>query len=123
MAEFPPGPRERPGFFEFHYNDAMSMMKKRLLPIVFAVLLAGMAGLPQAHASDLGRGRSDDRVMADSAVTLDEAVARAERRHDARAVRAEEKRRDDRIVYRIRLLGSDGRVFEVTVDAETGQEL
>jgi len=38
-------------------------------------------------------------------------------------VRAEEKRRDDRIVYRIRLLGSDGRVFEVTVDAETGQEL
>ena len=99
------------------------MMQKKLLAVLCAVLLAGMTALPQAHASDRDRGRSDDRVMADRAVTLDEAVARAERRHDARAVRAEEKRRDNRIVYRIRLLGSDGRVFEVTVDAETGQEL
>ena len=99
------------------------MMQKPLFAVMCAFLLAGIAGLPQAHASDRDRGRSDDRVMADSAVTLDEAVARAERRHEARAVRAEEKRRDDRIVYRIRLLGSDGRVFEVTVDAETGQEL
>jgi uncharacterized membrane protein YkoI len=92
----------------------------KLFAVLCTVLLAGIAGLPQAHASDRG---GDDRVLADSAVTLDEAVARAERRHDARAVRAEERRSDHRIVYRIRLLGSDGRVFEVTVDAETGEEL
>jgi uncharacterized membrane protein YkoI len=37
-------------------------------------------------------------------------------------VRAEEKRRGDRVEYRIRLLADDGRVFEVRVDAATGRE-
>lgn len=60
------------------------------------------------------------RVLADSGLTLDEAVAQAEKRHGARAVRAEEQRDDGRIVYRIRLLSPDGRVFEVIVDARTG---
>lgn len=84
--------------------------------------LAVTAMSPPARASERGRHRSDAAVMDERAISLDEAVARAERRHDARAVRAEEKRRGDRIVYRIRLLDADGRVFEVTVDAETGQE-
>jgi len=99
------------------------MIRKTLFAVLCAALLAGVAAIPPARASDRDRGHNDARAMADRAVTLDEAVARAERRHDARAVRAEEKRRDERIVYRIRLLGSDGRVFEVTVDAETGREL
>ena len=60
--------------------------------------------------------------MAQQALSLDEAVARAERRHNARAVRAEEKRHGDRVEYRIRLLGNDGRVFEVRIDAATGRE-
>jgi uncharacterized membrane protein YkoI len=60
--------------------------------------------------------------MAERALSLDEAVARAERRHNARAVRAEEKRHGNRVEYRIRLLGNDGRVFEVRVDAATGRE-
>jgi uncharacterized membrane protein YkoI len=84
---------------------------------------AAVAGPAQAsgHASDHDRG--GERTMADRAVTLDEAVARSERRYDARAVRAEEKRDGDRIEYRIRLLGADGRVFEVRIDAQTGEEL
>ncbi len=60
--------------------------------------------------------------MAERSVSLDEAVAQAERRYKARAVRAEEKRHGERIEYRIRLLGDDGRVFEVRVDAATGRE-
>ena len=56
------------------------------------------------------------------AISLDEAVARAERQYKARVVRAEEKRHGDRIEYRIRLLGEDGRVFEVRVDAASGRE-
>ena len=59
---------------------------------------------------------------AEPAISLDEAVARAERRYKARAVRAEEKRHGDRVEYRIRLLGDDGRVFEVRIDAATGRE-
>jgi uncharacterized membrane protein YkoI len=61
-------------------------------------------------------------MLAQAALSLDEAVARAERRHRARAVRAEEKRHGDRIEYRIRLLADDGRVFEVRIDAATGRE-
>lgn len=98
-------------------------MRKTLVVILSLVGLAGAAALPVAQAAERDRGRREERALAERAITLDEAVARAERRHDARAVRAEEKRRDDRIVYRIRLLGADGRVFEVTVDAGSGQEL
>jgi uncharacterized membrane protein YkoI len=60
--------------------------------------------------------------MAERAVSLDEAVAQAERRYKARAVRAEEDVHGERIEYRIRLLGDDGRVFEVRIDAATGRE-
>jgi uncharacterized membrane protein YkoI len=68
-------------------------------------------------------GRADSlasRTLADRGISLDEAVARVERKYDARAVRAEEKSKDGRTVYRIRLLSADGRVFQVTVDAQTG---
>ena len=60
--------------------------------------------------------------MAERSVSLDEAVAQAERRYKARAVRAEEIRHGERIEYQIRLLGDDGRVFEVRIDAATGRE-
>jgi uncharacterized membrane protein YkoI len=87
-------------------------------------LLAGIvaSGPVQASKRDRLHDQGSERTMADRAISLDEAVARAERRYDARAVRAEEKRNGDRIEYRIRLLGADGRVFEVRIDAETGQE-
>ncbi len=86
------------------------------------LLLAG-AGSPfgDAHAGDRGR-RGQERSHAESAISLDEAVAQAERRYKARVVRAEEKRHGDRVEYRIRLLGDDGRVFEVRIDAATGRE-
>lgn len=77
------------------------------------------------RGNDRGRGndrdRDEDRSPA-RRLSLDEAVAQAERRYKARAVRAEEKRNGDRIEYRIRLLGEDGRVFEVRIDAGSGRE-
>ena len=98
-----------------------------LLPILCLALAAGLAAPAPTQASNRGhdryRERGNEQAMADRAISLDEAVARAERRHDARVVRAEEKRHGDRIEYRIRLLGADGRVFEVRIDAESGKEL
>lgn len=100
------------------------MTGSRTLPILAVLLALAGAGLPAADAAAANRprGDGDGRAQAEAAISLDEAVARAERRYKARAVRAEEKRHGDRIEYRIRLLGDDGRVFEIRVDAATGRE-
>jgi len=87
------------------------------------LLALATAFLPMTGAA-AGNGRRDNGARQEPAraISLDEAVARAERRYKARAVRAEEKRHGDRVEYRIRLLAEDGRVFEVRVDAATGRE-
>jgi uncharacterized membrane protein YkoI len=97
----------------------------RTFPILAMLLVLAGAGAPATGAAAAGgqhRGRGAERALAERAISLDEAVARAERRYQARAVRAEEKRHGDRIEYRIRLLAEDGRVFEVRVDAASGRE-
>ncbi|MEX0735369.1 MAG: PepSY domain-containing protein [Steroidobacteraceae bacterium] len=98
----------------------------RTIPLAILCLVLASAAFPAADAfaadRQRGPGRGGERAFADRAISLDEAVARAERRYKARAVRAEEKRHGDRIEYRIRLLGDDGRVFEVRVDAASGRE-
>ena len=72
---------------------------------------------------DGGRERDDeDRRPSGRVISLDEAMAQAEKRYRARAVHGEEKRKGDRIVYRIRLLDKDGRVFEVSIDADSGRD-
>jgi len=99
------------------------MTTNRTLPILAILLSLATAGLAAAGpaAADGPRGRGE-RTMAERSLSLDEAVAQAERRYKARAVRAEEKHSGERIEYRIRLLGDDGRVFEVRIDATTGRE-
>lgn len=98
----------------------------RTIPLAILCLVLASAAFPAADAlaadRQRGPGHRGERAFADRAISLDEAVARAERRYKARAVRAEEKRHGDRIEYRIRLLGDDGRVFEVRVDAASGRE-
>lgn len=91
------------------------------LLILSAVLLLAPAPLVQAEP---GRAEGADREVAralDDSLSLDEAVARMEKQYGARVVRAEEKDEKGRRVYRIRLLSADGRVFDVKVDAATGQ--
>jgi uncharacterized membrane protein YkoI len=102
----------------------MAMNRTARLAVLCLMLASGAMGATEASASDRHRGPDGggERATADRAISLDEAVARAERQYKARAVRAEEKRHGDRIEYRIRLLGEDGRVFEVRIDATSGRE-
>lgn len=53
-------------------------------------------------------------------LTLAQATALAERRYKGRVVRAETVKQGGRTVYEIRILGPDGRVRTVRIDAETG---
>lgn len=114
-------------------------MTRKLLMVVASLALAAAALAPgPAQASgrddnrdqdrgrdqddDRGRDRGDDERGAERRISLDQAMAQAERRYKARAVHGEERRDGDRIVYRIRLLDQDGRVFEVSVDAGSGRD-
>lgn len=98
-----------------------AMKARHAIPAVVALCLApGPLAVTDALASPHEPRGGEARPVAEQALTLDEAVARMERQYKARAVRAEQDRRDGRTVYRIRLLSADGRVFDVTVDAATG---
>jgi len=97
------------------------MHMTRMLPALTMVLALAAGTVVPGNAVAGDRGRGGASAFADRAISLDEAVAQAERRYNARAIRAEEKRHGDRIEYRIRLLGADGRVFEVRIDAGSGR--
>jgi hypothetical protein len=56
-------------------------------------------------------------------VSLAQATAIATSRFQGRVVRAETVNRGDRVVHEIRILGDDGRVRTVRIDAQTGSFL
>lgn len=56
-------------------------------------------------------------------VSLAQASAMAQGRYPGRVVRAEPVQMGDRRVYEIRILGEDGRVHIVRIDAQTGSFL
>jgi uncharacterized membrane protein YkoI len=99
-----------------HYNR--SIMLTRLATAALLALLSQAAWSGQGDArptpTETGAAYADG-------LTLDQAVAKVEAQFNARAVKAEEKQKGGRRVYRIRLLSADGRVFDVTVDAATGK--
>jgi uncharacterized membrane protein YkoI len=56
-------------------------------------------------------------------ISLAQATQMAQSRYQGRVVRAEAVQIGDRLVYEIRILGDDGRVRTVRVDAQTGSFL
>jgi uncharacterized membrane protein YkoI len=59
-------------------------------------------------------------VVADSGISLDQAVSMVEKRFKARVVKTETRHEGDRKVYVLRLLNDAGRVWTVKVDAASG---
>lgn len=112
-------------------------MPMRFQTAVLMALLAAAASMaqtavarPSVAAMDRARhevpGSADTRqtrgaAQSLAALTLDQAVALAERTFKARVVRADTQRDGERVVYVLRLLNSAGRVWTVRVDAQTGQ--
>ena len=85
------------------------------------VLLSLLTAVPTVVAQELidRRQRNEHRIEP-SGLSLDQAVEMAQRRYRAKAVRAETVRNGDRLEHRIRLLSADGKVRNVSVDAESG---
>jgi uncharacterized membrane protein YkoI len=58
--------------------------------------------------------------VANSGMSLDQAVSMVEKRYNARVVRTEVRTEGDRKIYVLRLLNDAGRVWTVRVDASSG---
>ena len=101
-------------------------------PTRFVMMMLAAAALTAAGSLAGARPHDDDRKAKDgrerqeqverpkARISLDEAVARAEKRFNARVVRAESQNSDTGLVYVLRLLNDSGRVWTVKVDAASG---
>jgi hypothetical protein len=103
------------------------MRKIRLAIVPAALLLAGFAPLTRAYSVPgspaSGAVAAEQGVVAEArdGISLDEAVARAERQYRARVVRTDVQDEDGRKGYVLKLLSEDGRVFTVRIDAQSGR--
>lgn len=92
----------------------------RLLIGLLAIVMLGAAGTSQPAEEGRRGERHHERTMAEGGITIDQAIAMAEKRFKARVVRADAKNEGGRTVYVLRLLNESGRVWTVKVDAATG---
>jgi hypothetical protein len=83
--------------------------------------------LPEAEpaTAPLAPAQRDQLVPAQrgGGISLAQATSMAQSRYQGRVVRAEAVQMGDRVVYEIRILGDDGRVRTVRIDAQTGSFL
>jgi|GEM_PF-1310801 len=94
----------------------LAAMRALLVPVATSLLLLGGAAGAAAAPAVAGAAPRQE-----ASLTLDQAVEMVQRRYAARVVRAEETHEGEEVVYRIRLLSADGRVFTVRVNARTGR--
>lgn len=97
---------------------------RRVLLGSVVLLLAGAAGARPLPGLPQHDSIGQDETLAPAqrgSVSLDQAVSIAQRRHPGRVVRAETTMRNGRLVHEIRILGDDGRVVTVRIDAASGE--
>ena len=105
-----------------HRPYTTAPMSHRLPLLALLSLLTLAVEMPAADAQTLiDRRPRSERQVDRPRISLDQAVNMAERRYRAKAVKAQPAVNGDQLVYHIRLLSSDSRVWTVTVDAQTGQ--
>ena len=107
---------------------ALAMQKIRQGLVPAALILVGFAPFTQAHSMPgqvVASGNVEERSIVIEApldaISLDEAVRRAESQFRARVVRTDIQDEDGRTVYVLKLLSEDGRVITVRIDAATGR--
>ncbi|HZF26942.1 MAG TPA: PepSY domain-containing protein [Steroidobacteraceae bacterium] len=91
------------------------------------MILAGLASnAAVAHRQGVepaSESRSHAETRGQGGVSLDAAVQMVQQRYKARVVRAETRQENGRTVYVLRLLNTDGKVWTVRVDADSGAVL
>ena len=104
-------------------NAVRSSRRGLALCGVLAALLAGGEAFSQPRQALLQfDGEAPVKAFAAQrgGISLGQATAMARSRYPGRVVRAEMVTIGERVVYEIRILGDDGRVRTVRIDAQTG---
>lgn len=96
------------------------MYKKRILPIALAALVATGAAGGLAFAKERGDVGNDAAALANTKVTLQQAIATAEQQAGGRAVSADIGQERGATRIEVEVVGPQG-VKTVMVDAQTGQ--
>lgn len=100
----------------------MPLPRRTTLTVSFLLVLSTLISYPAVADDRRASGAASPRIrLAESVMSLDEAVGLAQNRFRAKAVKAEVGNDGGRRVYYIRLLSSEGRVWTVSVDAATGK--
>jgi uncharacterized membrane protein YkoI len=87
------------------------------------VLLACALAATASRASPESHRRSAVVAQAEGVQPLGQVLRRIEERYPGRALDAELIEREQAPIYRIKWLGEDGKVREITADARTGRIL
>lgn len=91
------------------------MNRKSMIALVTALGL-GTAGIAVAHDS------SDLRAFEAAKISLEQAISTAQQQYQgSRAMKAELETHNDKAQYEVKVLTTDKRVHEITIDAETGK--
>lgn len=104
-------------------------MPRRPAPLPALALLLSLVQPPAAAGADARTGPQTDFDQALDAVArgeilrLADILPQVEKDFDGRAIETELETDDGRWVYEVDILTADGRLFEVDVDAVTGERL
>lgn len=104
----------------------MRRMRTRILPLAFLALFTPIAAggeAPPAIAPATDFDRALGAVQRGEIRRLSEILPRIEAEFDGRAIETEIETDKGRWVYEIDILAADGRLFEVDVDAVTGETI
>ncbi len=91
----------------------------KFLNLMMAVTAATVFGLSSAAWSDDKEGKLAD-LLKDAKVTIDQAIKTALEKAPGTAVEAELEKKHDKTVWEVEVVGADGNVTEVHIDAATG---
>jgi uncharacterized membrane protein YkoI len=114
-----------------------TIRRARLTGLVAAMALLVTSGQSAARPRHLALGQADQAAeplapaqrdqlfpsQRGGGISLAQATQMAQSRYQGRVVRAEAVQMGERVVYEIRILGDDGRVRTVRIDAQTGSFL
>jgi hypothetical protein len=109
----------------FARDVAHRSLRALVCATVALAIVGGAEGRPVPEPADAVPRDAEPsaQIAQQSSLSLAQATAIATRQVQGRVVRAETVNRGGRVIHEIRILGEDGRVRTVRIDAETGQML